>query len=158
MSAPGEHIEESLKFEAEPEIELFKLVLRGGSIFYFRNGATVTWQGDEWEQCPCQLSGEEPASGDQDNRPTFVVFNNENLFGPIAMTGAFDLAILYRYKVLQNNLNDDINVYERKLWLVSPRSVSNRYMSCELRSPLDVPNIRTPNRIYAPPEFPVVSL
>lgn len=162
MSVPASHLEEALKPEADVEIELFEMRLRGGAIYYFRDGPTITWQGNTYEFFPCKLSGWEPVSGDQDNRPTFVMFNGleeeENLFGPLAEQGYLDLATLYRRSVLQDNLLNDVNVYQQKLWLMSPKAATDRMIQFELRSPLDIPNFKTPFRIFSPPEFPVVSL
>jgi phage-related protein len=161
-------MEEALKLEGDKEVSLYKLVLRNGTIFRFRNGVDVTWQDDLYENMPCQLQGEESVAGDQDNRPTFVVINHlaaepdgeeeGNIFGPLAASGILDLATLYRYKVLPAHLASDANIFQRKLWLVVPKTVTSRSIHFELRSPLDVPNIRVPRRIYAPPEFPVVTI
>lgn len=159
MTTPVTHVEESMKLEADAEVDLYKLVLRNTSMFFFRNGPTITWQGEDWEYYPCNLTGEDPVSGESDNRPTFTVFNHENIFGPLADSGAFDLALLYRYRVLRGHLEANTNIFSPRLWLLGRvKMVNNRSIQFELRSPLDIPNFLTPSRTYSPPEFPTVNL
>lgn len=148
-----------MKLEVDAEIDLFEVVLKNATIYRFRDGPTVTWQSNEYEYYPCQVTGDEPVAGTEDNRPTFTIVNNENVFGPIADSGVFELAVLYRRRVLQGDLAANNNIYQQKLWLVGRcMSITNRQITFELRSPLDIPNFRTPTRSFMPPEFPTVSL
>lgn len=157
-SAPVTHIAESLKLSADRVVSLFEVRLRGiDHIVYFRDGATITWQGNQYEGMACSLTGESASSEGENARPTLTVINPANLFAPFAAAGYFDLATVIRREVLQDDLLANVNVFQQRVWIVGrPTSVKHPVMSLELRSPLDIPGFTVPNRFYMPPEFPFV--
>lgn len=156
-NAPVSHLEESLKLEADGDIDLFEIRLRGlSTIFRFWNGPTRTWGGYTWEGLACQLTGEGEGSESQ-ARPKLVVVNPAKIFGPFAAEGYLDLAEVIRRRVLQENFINGVNVYEQRLWLVG-RVAGNtdQGLQLELRNSTDMPAWKTPRRTFSPPEFPFV--
>lgn len=161
MSAPVEHLHESLKLEAEPHVDLFEIRLKSTALRkYFWNGPTRVWQGITWEGNSCQLTGEKRATDGQQARPSLTVVNPENVFGVFAAEGYFDLAEVIRKRVLQPHFEANVNLFEQRVWIVGrPSQVTDKVMSLELRSPIDMPAWRTPRRTYNPNDgYPFVVL
>lgn len=159
-NAPIEHIQESLKLNADGLIDLWEITLRVvNTTVYFVNGPSRTWQGHTYESLPCQLSGEAVSASDQNNRPTLSVINPEKIFAPFAAAGYFDLALVVRKRLLQDHYMNNVNIFQQRVWISGrPSSVTNQSIQLELRSPLDSPNFKTPVRKFSPPEFPFVVL
>ena len=92
-TAPVTHLEESLKLSADAIIALWQANLKGVStVLFFRDGPTITWQGNTYESMACSIAGEIASSDGQASRPMFTVINPENIFAPFASAGYFDLA------------------------------------------------------------------
>lgn len=156
-NAPVSHLEESLKMEADGDIDLFEIRLRGlSTIFRFWNGPTRQWGGHTWEGLACQLTGEGDGSENQ-ARPKLVVVNPDKIFGPFAAEGYLDLAEVIRRRVLQENFINNVNLFEQRIWLVG-RVAGNtdQGLQLELRNSTDMPAWKTPRRTFSPPEFPFV--
>lgn len=159
MTTPVEHLEESLKLEADKPIDLWEIVLKNTSTrIYARYGPTVTWQGHEYQKMGIQLTEESEHADDQNGRPTLTVVNPDGLFGPFAAAGYLELATVYRRRVHQVHLNANANIYEQRVWFVGRIvGVRPQAIQLELRGANDIPNFLIPPRMYLAPEFPIVS-
>lgn len=157
-TAPTTHVTEALKLSADAIVALWEVRLKGVStIVRFRDGPTVTWQGHTYDSMACMISGESANSDGQNARPTLTVINPQNVFGPFASAGYFDLATVIRKEVLQADLLANANIYQQRIWIIGrPTSVKNPSMQFELRSSIDIPGFTVPNRYYTTPEFPFV--
>lgn len=158
MSLP--QLQEALKLEADAEIDLWEIRLRGPNVRYrFWNGPERTWQGNIYNGHACQLTGEGSGTEGQANRPTLTVVNPENIFGVMVAEGYFDLAEVIRRRVLQQHFINNVNIFDQKVWLVGRVSlVRNPVLQLELRSTTDMPAWKTPRRTFSPPDFPFVVL
>jgi phage-related protein len=160
MTTPTSHLEEALKLEADGLVDLWKVTLVGTdtpTILRFRNGPEVTWQGNLYESMACQLSGESEKASDERSRPTFSVMNPDNIFGPFADAGYLELAQVVRYRLLQQHLLANSNIFQQNTWIVGRvTSVSRQVISMELRRLTDQPQWHTPARSFMPPEYPFV--
>lgn len=153
MSAPVEHLQEALKLEADAYVDLWEIRLRSTpTIARFRNGSACTWQDMDFEGLACQLQGEGQSTEGQHARPTLTVANPEKIFGPFAAAGYFDLAEVIRRRVLQQHLQNDVNIFQQRVWICGrPVNVTPQTLTLELRSPTDIPLWKTPRRTYSPP-------
>lgn len=159
-TAPSTHLDESLKLQADRIVALWEVHLMGVStIIRFRDGPSVTWQGNSYESMGCTISGEGESADPENYRPVLTVINPENIFGSFASAGYFDLATVIRREVLQGDLIANANIFQQRIWIIGrPTSVKNPVMRFELRSPMDIPAFTVPNRFYMPPEFPFVRI
>lgn len=158
MTAPIEHIEDALKLEGDYRVDLWEVKLHNSNTYVrFWNGPTRTWQGKVWEGLACRLSSETKSAEGRRNRPTLTIVNPENLFGPMAAAGTFDLAQFTRRRLLQEHFDADVNIYEQTLYISSRVvAITDQVLQLELRSPLDFPPFKTPRRTFSPPEYPFV--
>jgi lambda family phage minor tail protein L len=160
INAPVTHLEEAHKLEADARVDLWEVHLKGeaaGTIVRFWNGPVRTWQGNQYEGLACQLEGEATGTDGQNNRPTLTVANPLKIFGTFAADGYFDLATVIRKRVLQTHFTTDVNQCETRVWICGrPSGVLAQVLRLELRSPTDMPNFKTPRRVFAPPTYPFV--
>ena len=157
--APVSHFNEALKLSADTTCDLFEAVLNNGTTIRFWTGQTVTWQGNQYESLACQLTGEQRNSDGSYARPTLTVVNPDNAFGVFAAEGYFDLAVVTRKRVLQQDLINNIPAFEPRIWLVGkPSRVTRQVLQLELRDTTDIPVWQTPRRTFNPPTFPFVVL
>jgi lambda family phage minor tail protein L len=156
--APATHLTEALKLQTDAIVALFEVQLKGVStIVRFRDGPTVTWQGQVYESMGCALTGEGSNADGEHTRPILSVNNPENIFGAFCSAGYFDLATAIRREVLQADLLANANIFQQRVWIIGrPSSVKNPLAQFELRSPIDMPGFMIPNRYYMPPEFPFI--
>lgn len=158
IDAPVEHIEDAMKMTSDREVSLWEITLRDNTKAFIRNGPEVTWRGNDYENLPILLTGEEMTSDERTNRPSLQIFNPKKIFGPWAHQGKFELATVIRRRVLQENLLANLNIYVQTVWIIGQiTSCTSRVLQVQLRAPTDGPNMNVPHRYYAPPEFPVVS-
>lgn len=157
-TAPISHLEDGLKLESENKVDLWEIRLRGiPTRFRFWNGVTRSWMGNSYEGLACQLQGEGRSSEGQESRPSLSVVNPDKIFGPFAAEGYFDLAEIIRKRVLRPHFEGNVNLFEQRVWIVArPSAVRGQSLTLELRSPLDMPSMKTPRRTFSPPEFPFV--
>lgn len=158
--APVEHREDALKLEdADHIVQLFRVRLKTGTTYRFWNGPTRTYRGQLFNGMACQMTGDKKTSDNEVSRPLLSIANPENAFSGFAAAGLFDMAEVVRWELLQDHFLNDVNIYDQRVW-ISTRvvSIKNQILTVELRSPLDLPNFKVPSRVYAPPEFPAVSL
>lgn len=144
--------------EGDAKLDLWEIRLKTvPTIFRFWNGKSLTWQGNLYEGMACQLSGESNPSEGQTSRPILTAVNPENIFGPFAGDGLFDLAEVIRKRVLQTHIISNTNLFEQRVWICGrPSGVSDQLIQLELRSPTDMPAWKTPRRTYSPPDFPFI--
>lgn len=155
---PLEHIQDGMKLTSDREVSLWEITLRDGSKAFIRNGPAITWRGNDYENLPIILTGEETTSDDKTNRPSLRVFNPKKIFGPMAHEGKFELATVIRRVVLQEHLLADANIFIPTVWIIGQiNSCTSRLLQVALRSPTDGPNMNVPYRFYAPPDFPTVT-
>ena len=156
MSVPVEHVQESLELQADNEVFLFEVTLRDQStVLRFRNGPTVTWLENTYENMPCQMTGIAASSDDTENRPTLIVVNPERIFSPYARQGLFELATVQRYTVLQGHLLDNVAIFDTTSWIIGQvTGIMSPRLTFTLKSPLDTPNWQVPPETYSPPRFP----
>lgn len=160
MVEPVSHAAEALKLSADSYVDLFEVRLHGTStVLYFWNGETRVWQGNSYEQLPVQMQGDSVSSDGKLSRPQLTVVNPDKIFGGFAANGDFDLAVVIRKRVLQNDFINNVNIFSQRTWIVGRVvSVTSQTMTVELRQTTDMPTWLTPRRTYNPPAFPFVVL
>lgn len=167
MSAPREHVDESLKLTADGMVELYEITLRNvgdGVTAYIRfmdgpMGKTSTWGSRVFEHLPVKMTGMSRSSEEQKSRPTLQIMNPEGIFNKPAFKGQFDGALLQRYRVLADHFQRGIMLSDNQVWFVGrPKDlVGGQSISFELRALSDGPDQLIPGRIFAPPDFPFVN-
>lgn len=158
-TAPVSHVENSMKLTSDGLVTLWEITLRDNTKVYLHNGAQQTWQGKVYESMPIMLTGEEESSDDKTNKPSLKIFNPAKVFGPMAHQGKFEMAIVVRRRLLVQHLVSNTAISQAKVWRVQQIvSCTSRHLDVLLGSPTDGPNTLIPNRFYAPPEFPTVSI
>lgn len=161
MTAPQSHLEEGLKLTADAEVDLFEIILRNLPVTYrFRDGATVTWQGNVYETMACHLSGDMQSADGEEARPLLRIMNPLGIFNEAVINGDIDLAVVKRKRLLRAHLDADTNIFDQRMWYISrPRElISGQSLSLELRSMSEGAAFQIPVRIYMPPEFPFVTI
>lgn len=152
--------EDRIKLSADGEVQLFRIDLRNnGGVLRFKADNDVTWQGNLYEGSAVQMSGYKRTADEEVSRPTLTMANPAGILTAHAQSGRLERSIVTRYKVLYQNLVNNLNIFEQDTWYIS-RVVAITKVSIvvELRNPVDGPNFVTPARMYIPPEFPAVSL
>ncbi len=140
-------------------VDLFRITLRTGAFLHLKLNDTVTWQGDVYESCPIQLTGVSRSSDGQANRPSLTIANPDNILSPFIINGYLDRAFVTRKSVLYQNMLNNLNICDERLWVISRCTLlTNQLATFELRDVIDGPNYRCPVRLYLPPDFPFVTL
>jgi phage-related protein len=121
---------------------------------------TVSWQGNTYEGMACQISGDRRSADIEESRATLQIMNPVGVFNLPAMNGDLDLAVLTRKRILREHLEDDINIFQQRMWYVGQvkELISGQSITLELRNMSEGPNFQIPVRMYTPPEFPLVTL
>jgi lambda family phage minor tail protein L len=161
VSAPTSHVAEAQKLQADAFVDLFTINFHGTSTIYrFRNGATVTWQGNVFEELAVQLSGDQRNADGSNTRPKLSVVNPQKVLGAFAAAGYFDLALVTRYRLLQQDLLNNVNIFQQRVWIVGKvNAVTSQTLELELRDTTDNPAWKTPRRTYSPSEgYPFVTI
>ena len=159
LNLPQEHIIENEKLIADGYVDLFEIKLKDNTYLWFKNNNTVNWQGRTWQGLPLNFEGYSSSSTDSLSRPNFSVANMDGAYSKYICNGLLNRAILTRYRVLYQNILDDVNVFQSQTWIVwNTPSFNNKFITFELRTTLDGPNFVVPARQYMPPEFPCVRL
>lgn len=168
MTAPREHVDESLKLHgADGIVDLYEITLRNvgvGVTAYIRfkdgpMGKTSTWGTRIFEHLPCKLSGISRTSEEQKSRPTLQIMNPEGIFNAPAFKGQFDGALLQRYRVLRDHFEKGILLSDNQVWFIGrPKDlIGGQSISFELRSLSDGPDQLIPARAFIRPDFPFVT-
>lgn len=156
MTLPIEHIAEAYKKEMDHIVQLFEITLKiTPTVIRIRNGPTITWQGNEYSEWPCQFVGDGQKTDGEASRPVLTIANPEGVFTPNAEQGDFDLATLVVKEVHQDHLLANLNIKRQRTWFISkPIDVTRVLISLQCHTTTDVPNFDVPPRFFAPPEFP----
>lgn len=158
VEIPESHKAENLKLEAEPYVDLYEIILYNDTVLRLKPGEDITWRGQLWEGYPIYLTGHEIDS-EKLSRPTLQVVNPEGIFSSLFISGELEKAIIYRYRVLREDLNAGREIYQRLRWIIwNIKSINKNYVEMELRNPIDGNNFNVPARLYVQPEFPSVNL
>lgn len=158
INIPESHKEENLKLEAEPYVDLFEIQLYNGTILRLKAGEDIEWNGYLWEGYPIYISGYEIDS-EKLSRPTLQVVNPEGIFSSLFIRGELDKSVIYRYRILREDIEYNRAIYQRLKWLIwKVKSLNKNYVEMELRNPIDGNNFNVPARLYVQPEFPSVTL
>lgn len=161
MTAPVSHVIESQKLTADALVDLYQINLKNSAtVFRFKADNTVTWRGNVFEGMACELSGDTRSAEGEESRAQLRVMNPVGIFNAPAMSGALDLAVLTRKRILRNHMESNLNIFEQRMWYVGRiiELISGQSISFELRNMTEGANFQIPVRMYIPPEFPLVSL
>lgn len=161
MTAPVSHLAEAQKLTADAEVDLFTVKLRNEDTLYrFKEGQTKTWQGNIYEGVAVKMSGDTRTADGEESKPQLMVMNPLGIFNLPAKRGDLDLAFVTRRRVLLANLENDVNLYEQRMWQIGRvgQLISGQSITFELKNLTEGANFQIPVRIYMPPEFPTVSL
>lgn len=153
---------ESVNLVGEDYAQLFEIILTGNQgTIRFWDGPEIEYQGYTYEALGCVLQGEERSATEKESRPSLAVLNPGNIFAPYVLEGYLDNATVIRKRVRKHHLQNDINIFRRRVWLVAriaDLDLEGQKIVVELRDPSDGPNFLIPARMYLPPEFPSVNL
>lgn len=159
LNLPREHLIENEKLIADGYVDLFEIKLKNNTYLFLKNNNTVEWQGKTWQGIPLSFEGYSSSSNDSLSRPSFSVANPNGSFSTYIRDGLLNRATITRYRVLYQNILNNVNVFQSQTWIVwNTPSFNNKFINFELRTTLDGPNFVVPARQYLPPEFPCVRL
>ncbi|KGM36126.1 phage minor tail protein L [Inquilinus limosus] len=154
-----DHRVDAQKLTADGIVYLFKIELASGGTIYLKADNTVTWQGNVYEGTAIKMDGVSNSVDDGNSRPKLQFANPDGAFSPFISQGSLDRAKVTRTRVLYDDLVNNRNVSSSQSWYVSRTIALNRqYASLELRLTMDGPFFVVPARIFAPPDFPSVSI
>ncbi len=162
-NAPQTHLEEGQKLTADALVDLFEMTLINGSFVRFRDGppgGTTTYGGKVYEHIPLKFSGMSQSADEEKSRPTLTAFNPSGIWNKYAKQGLFEKGSVINYRVLRAHLDANVQIFATRIWYIGrvPSTVANQGLTIELRSLGDGPQQLIPVRMYAPPEFPFVTL
>jgi lambda family phage minor tail protein L len=153
------HAEDRVKLEADGIVDLFKIELRTGGVLRLKNNDDATWQGFTWEGVAINLSGVHSSSDGEMSRPTLVLANPQGVLSQYIINGYLEKSVVKRIRVLRQNLDGNVNLFDQQSWFISRvASINRANVRFELRNPIDGPNFLCPYRMFLPPDFPAVSL
>ena len=156
---PQSHRENNEKLVSDGYVHLFEIKLRNGEYLYFKENNTVKWQGRTWTGIPMAFEGYSSASGESLSRPTLSIANPEGSFSTFIRDGILLRSVITRYSVLYQDILNDNNIYQKKVWVAwNVPQLTRDMLQLELRNPMDGVNFDVPARMYLPPEFPSVTL
>lgn len=156
--APISHKREAQKLTQDAEVEMFEITLNPSGFLYLVNGPSFTWQGNLYEEHSAQISGVKRSSDESTPRPTFRFSNPAKVFSKAIAGGSLNRAQLVRRKVLRRDVDNNVNVSDAQVWLMTRVVELGDFVAVELRAPSDGPQFITPARMFIPPEFPFVTL
>jgi len=155
---PASHITDAQQTQGDAEVQLFQIDLYGGGTVYLTADQDQLWNGNQWEAAGIRLTGEGSYGDEQVSRPRLVIQNPDAIFSTFMGQLAFDMAIVTRYKVLLQDIYDEVPVYVSQVWQVGRVVEGNRItITLELRGMMDAPNFVIPSETFSPPKFPTVS-
>lgn len=159
-SLPQEHVVDAHLLNPDFQCDLFEVILTDNQgTLRFWNGPTRSWQGNQYNSLACQLTKEGMLTDGQKPRPELSLHNPDNQFTPFVQQGYLEGSTVIRYRVLADNLANDRNIFERRVWtLVRVTKMSEEILTVEMRAPSDGPNYKLPARTFTPPDFPAVSI
>lgn len=160
---PAEHIADSHELVAEGRVDLFSLTPSGGTgVLNFKPDNTVTWLGVEYAGLPLQLSGEKKSSDIGYSMPKLTIGQPDidlSIFKPMIYDGWLDNAVIVRQTVLTDNLINNVNIKEVRVYRVKRvEQYSRTQIVMQLATLSDSLGFQMPYRQYLPPAFPSVKL
>lgn len=158
---PIEHLREAEKLTADALIDLYEIQLRTESAtIRVKNDSPATYLGQFYEGFPIEITGESRSAEDEEARPRLRVMNPEGVFNSLVRQKLLDRATVIRRRVLLQHLEQDVAIFQQRMWYVSRISevLAGQSVQMELRSMTEGPNFMIPARMYMPPSFPMVRL
>lgn len=157
MSLPQSIQDDAFNLEAKAMVILYKIALTTGPIFCLSPRGTWTWQGDTYDEVPCNMTQITRQGDGKLSRPKFTVVNPEGLFTAYINSLDVENASITRHRILKSDLEADLNVALSETYRISRiLSVTRGVVSFECRGTLDGVNFKLPARTFNPPEFPHV--
>lgn len=160
-AAPVSHKQEAQKLTADALIDLYTITLKNQPVvFRFKNDNEVTWMGKKFEGMACRMTGDTQSADGEESRPVLQIMNPLGIFNSAAVKGQLDLAIVRRQRVRQDHIAGNVNIFQQRMWYVGRvrELISGQSITFELRNMTEGANFQIPVRMFAPPEFPMVSL
>ncbi|MBN7759786.1 hypothetical protein JYP52_01440 [Nitratireductor aquibiodomus] len=161
MNRPQEHLAESQKLTADAIINLYEIRLRTEPVtIRVCDSTTRFWQGNTYEQFGIQVTGEKRSADDEETRPRLQIINPEGVFSSMVRRRLLDRATVIRRRVLLQHIEEDVPIYQQRMWYVSRISdvTAGQSITMEMRHMSEGPNSRLPARQFIPPEFPMVRI
>ena len=161
INRPIEHLEDAQELTADGVVNLFEIRLRTEPVTLRLCDTTSRhWQGHEWEMFGIKLSGEKRSADDEEARPRLQLINPEGVFSSLIRQRLLDRATIIRRRVLLRHIEEDVPIYQQRMWYVSRVAdvTVGQTITLELRAMSEGPNVRLPARQFIPPEFPMVRL
>lgn len=163
MSIPKEHIVDAHKLVADGEVDLFQLTpLDGSGTIYFKPDNDVTWQGHDYEGLPLSFTGFKKSAETGSLTPRLVIGDGAvdlSPFKPLVYDGYLDGAIIVHIHLLLDNLINNRNVREQRMYRVKRvPGYSRLSIELQLATTSDALGFTLPHRQYYPPAFPAVYL
>lgn len=159
MTTPIEHKDDAHQLTGDGRVELFEITPVSGGVIRLKANNDVTWQGNLWEGVGVFLSQVERNADDKTSRPKLTLANPDAVYSPIVQQGLLDNATVSRYTVLKSHIDSNTNIYEKNTWRARlVPSMNRRVITLELRDQTDGQFFKLPGRMFAPPDFPLVSL
>lgn len=160
---PPEHIDDSLKLEADGKIDLYDLTPSGGTgTVRFKNDNDVTWRGLAYSGMPVGISGEKKSIDNGLTMPTLTIGNGAidlSPFKALVYDGYLDNAIILKQTVLLDNLINNRNIKESQIYRVKRvAEYSRTKITLQLATLSDSLGFSLPYRTYLPPAFPSVQM
>jgi phage-related protein len=161
-SVPISHIDEAHKLIADGEVDLFDIYPLSGGTVYVKNDNDVLWQGNNYEGLPVLIDGEKWSADTSTPTPRMTI-GQDNLdllpFKGLINDGYLDGAKVVRYRVLLNNIINNINIKEITSYRVKRiESYSRTKIVMILTTFSGAANQTIPFRQYIPPAFPWVEI
>lgn len=160
---PAEHVQDSHELQADGLVDLFDLTPSGGTgTLHFKNDNSVTYRGTPYSGLPLQLSGEGMTSDSGLSMPKLTVGQPDidiSIFKPMVYDGWLDNATIIRQTVLLDNLINNVNIKQTRMYRVKRvEQYSRTQIVMQLATLSDSLGFLMPYRLYLPPAFPSVKL
>lgn len=160
---PISHVTDAHKLDADGKLSLYELSPSVGSgTIHFTDGASCTWRGNEYLGIPLNLDGETMTAQGSSPQPSLVIGQEDvdlSIFKPLIWSGGLDNARIVRYKVLVDNMLNNLDIKETTVFRVKRvdgYSATQVKMTLATFSPTGPSSL--PFRQYLPPDFPFVVL
>lgn len=159
---PIEHVVDAQKLVADGEVDLFQIMPTGGqATIYVKNDNDATWQGHTYEGLPMLFTGFKKSADGSSLLPK-LNFGDGSVdlspFKPLVYDGWLDGAIIKHIHLLLDNLVNDRNIREERLYRVKRvPSYSRVSIELQLATASDALSFTLPHRQYYPPGFPAVA-
>jgi lambda family phage minor tail protein L len=158
-TAPPTHLVDAQKLEADGYVDLWEIMLIGGSVIRLKANDPVTYRSNVYEAFAIQISGESQNSDTEVSRPKLNIINPDGAFSPAIHRGDLNRATVVRKRVLRTDLLANTNVFQQNSWTISRVVSLNKHAaSFEMRGVGDMQRFVVPIRMFVPPDFPLVSL